>query len=405
MSDDEPTTTGGSARGGGTGTGATGTGGDVAAADVVSAPRRPWWHWRQLTRGRLRPAVAAALAGALLGGTGVAWQTRTGPFAGERACWGAFDEGDVADLFHGKRDIEAAEIPVTTSRSGSEGPSGRCQLTSPRGARITARLHRLDVRFGGAGDTWADEYLSARMTPLGGGVLGMVSDTRAWLAVPEGCVGRPSEDEGPLVVDMETGWTSYDDEVDTGERARLARAVVKLANDYMRDKGCTRALADPSDRLAAPARFLDERKDAICGVKGLRLHGGRKADGYRHPLVTRGAAPVRTCDRDVLFGHPSLRLMTVADPRLAALYRDLSFDGGRRRVTAVGDTKEYSRGRGFLRDDMALYQAECQTGQVTFLIRADDGDQAADIRALLPRYVAAEADRMGCGPLRLRMPA
>ncbi|MEW2531031.1 hypothetical protein [Streptomyces sp. NPDC047071] len=379
-------------------------GGDVAAAVATAVPRRPWWHWRRLTRGRLRPALAAALAGALLGGTGVAWQAQAGPFAAERACWGAFDEDDVADLFHGKRDIEAADVPVTTSRTGSEGPSGLCRLTSSRGARVTARLHRLDVRFGGAGDTWADEYLSARMTPFGGGLLGMVSDTRAWLAVPEGCVGRQREDEGPLVVDMETGWTVYDDEVDTDERARLARAVVTLVNDYMTDQGCTRTLADPTGGLGAPARFTDEKRDAICGVEGLRTHDGKDADHYRRPLVTAGDTPVRTCDRDVLFGHPSLRLMTVADPRLAVLYKDLSYDGGQRRVTADGDTRRHSRGHGFLRDDMALYQAECQTGDVTFLIRADDGERAADIRALMPRYVAAEADRVGCGPLRIRLP-
>ncbi|MEV0444351.1 hypothetical protein AB0I84_03415 [Streptomyces spectabilis] len=379
-------------------------GGDVAAAVATAAPRHPWWHWRQLTRGRLGPAVAAALAGALLGGAGVAWQTQAGPFADDRACWGALDEDAVADLFQGKRDIDSSEVPVSTDRIGSEGPSGLCQLTSPRGARVTARLHRLDVRFGGAGDQWADEYLSARMTPLGGGLLGMVSDTRAWLAIPEGCVGRQREDDGPLVVDMETGWTVYDDEVDTDERARLARALVTLVNDYMTDQGCTRTLADPTDGLGAPARFTDEKPDAVCGIKGLRTHDGKDADHYRRPLVTAGDAPVRTCDRDVLFGHPSLRLMTVADPRLAVLYKDLSYDGGRRHITAEGDTRRHPRGYGFVRDDMALYRAECQTGDVTFLIRADDGERAADIRALMPRYVAAEADRVGCGPLRIRLP-
>ncbi|MEI5097753.1 hypothetical protein RB200_02670 [Streptomyces sp. PmtG] len=278
-------------------------------------------------------------------------------------------------------------------------------MKSPRGARVTARLHRLDARFGGAGDQWADAYLSARMTPLGGGLLGMVSDTRAWLAIPEGCVGRQGEDDGPLVIDMDNGWIVSDDRVDTDERARLARAVVKLVNDYMTDQGCARTLADPAARLAAPARFTNEERDAVCGIKGLRAHGGRRLDTYHGPLVTAGSAPVRTCDRDILSRHPSLRLMTVEDPRLAVLYKDLSRDGGKRRITAAGDTKGHSQGHGFLRDDMALYQAACQTGDVTFLIRADDGETAADVRALMPRYVAAEADRIGCGPLRLRLPA
>ncbi|EPH42638.1 hypothetical protein ABT390_23245 [Streptomyces aurantiacus] len=379
----------------------------VLAAAIAAAPP-PWWHWRRLrrlARQRWTPVVAAAVAGVLLGGTVVAWQAEAGPFHEERACWGALDEDDVADVFHGKRDIESSEVGVSFDRISSEGPSGLCELKSPRGMRVRAQLHRLDDRFGGAGDKWADEYLSARMAPLGGGLLGMASDTRAWLAIPEGCIGRPSEDDGPLVIDMEAGWTTYDDAVDTDERARLARAVVKLVNAYMADQGCDSAIGDPTDRLAAPARFLDEKRDAICGIKGLGLPGKGVGGRYDRPLVTKGDdAPVRTCDRDVLFGHPSLRLMTVEDPRLAVLYKGLSFDGGKE-VKAVGDTKDEVRGRGFLREDMGLYQASCQTGEVTFLVRADDGRRAADVRRLLPRYVALEAERIGCGPLRLVLPS
>ncbi|MFD9885817.1 hypothetical protein ACFWZT_30675 [Streptomyces alboflavus] len=378
----------------------------VVAAAIAAAPQ-PWWHWRslrRLTRGHRRRAVAAAVAGALLGGTLVAWQVEAGPFEREQACWGALDEDDVADLFHGKRDIEYSQMDIGYDRIASGGPSGRCELRSPRGHRVRAQLHRLDTRFGGDRDVWADEYLSARMTPLGGGLLGMVSDTRAWLAVPEGCVGRTPDRDGPLVVDMEAGWTTYRDAVDPDERARLARAVVKLVNHYMADQGCDSDLPDPTDRLAAPARFLDEKPDAFCGVKGLGLPGSRESSRYDRPMVSSGGGPVRTCDRDVLFGHPKLRLMTVENSRLAALYEGFSFEGGRR-ITAAGDTKDQVRGRGFLREDMALYQASCQTGDVTFLIRSDDGGRAADIRRLIPRYVAAEADRIGCGPLRLRLPA
>lgn len=378
----------------------------VVAAAIAAAPA-PWWHWRslrRLTRGHRRRAVAAALAGALLGGTVVAWQAEAGPFERERACWGALDEDDVADLFHGKRDIAYSQMDIGYDRIASDGPSGRCELRSPRGHRVRAQLHRLDTRFGGDRDVWADEYLSARMTPLGGGLLGMVSDTRAWLAVPEGCVGRAPDRDGPLVVDMEAGWTTYRDPVDTDERARLARAVVKLVNHYMDDQGCDSDLPDPTDRLAAPARFIDEKPGAFCGVKGLGLPGSGESSRYERPLVSGAGGPVRTCDRDVLFGHPKLRLMTVESSRLSALYHGLSFEGGRR-ITAEGDTEDETRGRGFLREDMALYQASCQTGDVTFLIRSDDGGRAADIRRLMPRYVAAEADRIGCGPLRLRLPA
>ncbi|MEV7193633.1 hypothetical protein AB0N81_17750 [Streptomyces sp. NPDC093510] len=378
--------------------------GTSGAGDAAVEPSRPWWHWRELTRGRLRPAVAAALAGALLGGTMTAWQAEAGPFAArERACWGALGEDDVADLFNGRRDIDASEIPVATARFTTTGPTGVCRLASPRGHRVTARVHQLDERFGGASDQWADEYLSARMTPFGDGLLGMVSDTRAWLAVPEGCVGRPSEYEGPLVIDMETGLTDYDREVDTGERDRLARALVGLVNGYMADQGCDRAISEPVGRLSAPARFEQERRDAICGVKGLRLPVGRKPDALRSPLVTRGAgAPVRTCDRYVSLDHPRLRLMTIEDPRLSVLYDGQALH--RAGARGIKGTPDDAGVRGFLGDDLGLVQASCQSGDVTFLIRAQDATQAGAIRALLPRYVAAEADRIGCGPLRVELP-
>ncbi|MEU8725840.1 hypothetical protein ACFZA4_07650 [Streptomyces antimycoticus] len=369
--------------------------------------RRPMWHWQRVARSRPRlgviMAVVGAVVGALLGGAGVAWRAEAGPFADDRACWGAFGQDDVAALFDGKRDIETSEVPISTDRIGTEGPSGECRLTSPRGRRITVETHRLDSGFGGAGDRWADEFLSARLTPLGDGLLGMASDTRAWLAVPDGCIGRPSgldANGGPTVIDMETGWTVYDDEVDTEARDALARAVVKLVNHYMADAGCTGEIADPVRRMSGPPRSLDEKKDAMCDIKGLRLPAAFNHGARGGTVLTQGDGPVRTCDRDVLFGHPQLRLMTIEDPRLAMLYDGLSRDGAKARVSA-GEQD----GRGFVRDDMGLFQAECQTGQVTFLVRAENGDHPGDIRTILPRYVAAEADRIGCGPLRVTLAA
>ncbi|MEU1944815.1 hypothetical protein ABZ554_20835 [Streptomyces sp. NPDC020125] len=372
--------------------------------------RRPWWHWQRLTGSRPRLAVTmgviGVVAGALLGGAGVAWQAEAGPFADDRACWGAFGRDDAAALFEGKTggkaDVKSSEVPITSDRTGAEGSSGQCLLTSD-GSRITVQAHQLDTRFGGAGDQWADEFLSARLTPLGGGLLGMASDTRAWLAVPDGCIGRPRDADvngGPTVIDVATGWTIYDDEVGTEARDRLARAVVRLVNHYMTEKGCTGTIADPTGRMPEPPRFLDERKDAMCGVKGLPVPRGYGRDSLGRTLVTRGVGPVRTCDRRVLFHHPELRLMTVEDPRLAMLYERLSRDGAKDPVKA-GDQDGY----GFVRDDMGMFQAECQTGPVTFLIRADSARRSADIRTLLPRFVAAEADRIGCGPLHITVPA
>ncbi|MFC6061189.1 hypothetical protein [Streptomyces ochraceiscleroticus] len=365
-------------------------------------PRTPWWHrwhWRRLTRGRLRPALAAGLAGVLLGGTAVAWQTDAGPFAdGRRACWSALDSADVAALFRGSEDIDSVDTPLDGDPIGSEGPSGQCVLQSADGSRVTAQVHELDPRFGGAGDQWADQFLSARLTPLGGGLLGMASDTRAWLAVPDGCTGRPMTGDGPLVIDVATGWTMYDDVVDGTERDRLARTVVKLVNHYMAGKGCDGTLADPVPRLPRPARFSDEKPGAFCGIEGLRTSGEEWAATYR-PMVTGGPGPVRTCDRHVSFDHPALRLMTVEDPRLSVLYRRQSMQEGRRIEAAAPED-----GRGFYRPGFALFQAACQTGEVTFLIRADDASHAHIVRTLFPRYVSKEAARLGCGPLHLTLP-
>jgi hypothetical protein len=39
-----------------------------------------------------------------------------------------------------------------------------------------------------------------------------------------------------------------------------------------------------------------------------------------------------------------------------------------------------------------------------FLVQANESGKAADVRTLFPRYVEAEAARLGCGPLKLRLP-
>lgn len=76
-------------------------------------------------------------------------------------------------------------------------------------------MHRLNDRAGDDGK-WADE-LSARLTPLGGGLRGMASDSRAWLAVPDGCLGRPGNLDGPTVVDIAQGSWITDTEPRTKE--------------------------------------------------------------------------------------------------------------------------------------------------------------------------------------------
>ncbi|MFG2126015.1 hypothetical protein [Streptomyces sp. NPDC048710] len=47
-----------------------------AERELLSERRLRRWHWRGLLRGRVRPLLAAGLAGMLLGSGGMAWQTQ-----------------------------------------------------------------------------------------------------------------------------------------------------------------------------------------------------------------------------------------------------------------------------------------------------------------------------------------
>ncbi|MFG2212518.1 hypothetical protein ACGFND_35970, partial [Streptomyces sp. NPDC048638] len=70
-----------------------------AEREPLSERRLRRWHWRRLLRGRVRPLLAAGLAGVLLGVGGMAWQTQAGPFAPDELCWGALSRDDLAPTF------------------------------------------------------------------------------------------------------------------------------------------------------------------------------------------------------------------------------------------------------------------------------------------------------------------
>ncbi|MFC7304216.1 hypothetical protein ACFQVC_08330 [Streptomyces monticola] len=354
------------------------------------------WHWRRLLRGRVRPLLAAGLAGVLLGVGGVAWQVQAGPFAPDELCWGALSRDDLDPTFREPQDVEAAEVPVLHGKDSTSGPSGSCHLTNSDGDAwaLTARVHRLDDRSGDDSQ-WADEFLSASLTPLGGGLLGMASDTRAWLAIPDGCLGRPGEFDGPTIVDIAHGGWLSDIEPRTKERDALARMVVKLVNKVSAELGCTGTIADPVARLPKAARYTHaEKPDAICGIKGLTLGRNRKPDHY--PMITDGRGPVRTCDRDMSGSRPRQRLMTVEDPRLAGIFTRMTLDEGERVRSAAG--------YGGLGPNRGVFRARCQAGDTVFLVQTTNGETSAQLRTLFPRYVEAEAARLGCGPLNLKLP-
>ncbi|MGW7075213.1 hypothetical protein [Streptomyces sp. NPDC054866] len=371
-----------------------------AERELLSERRRRrhhQWNWRRLLRGRVRPLVAAGLAGVLLGVGGMAWQAQAGPFAPDDVCWGALSRDDLAPMFREPEDVKAVEAPVLYGARSLDGPTGNCQLTNSDGDEwaLTARVHRLDDRAGDDG-RWADEFLSARLTPLGGGLLGMASDNRAWLAIPDGCLGRPGDLDGPTVVDIAEGSWITDMEPRTKERDGMARMVVKLANKVSADLGCTGTIADPVERLPKAARYTHtEKPDALCGIKGLTL--GKKRKPTKYPMITDGHGPVRTCDRDIAGSQPKQRMMTVEDPRLAGIFT--------RKALYEGDRVRSTSGYGGLGPNLGVFRARCQAGETVFLVQANEGGTtSADLRTLFPRYVEAEAARLGCGPLKLKMP-
>lgn len=354
------------------------------------------WHWRRLLRGRVRPLLAAGIAGMVLGVGGTAWQAQAGPFAPDEVCWGALSRGDLAPTFREPEDVEAVEAPVLHGRRSLTGPAGTCQLTNSDGDEwaLTARVHQLDDQAGDDGK-WADEFLSARLTPLGGGLLGMASDNRAWLAFPDGCLGRPSGLHGPTVVDIAQGDRITDEEPATEERDGMARMVVKLADKVSSDLGCTGTIADPVERLPKAARYnRSEKPDALCGIKGLTL--GKKNRPYQEPMITEGHGPVRTCDRHYSGSQPDQRMMTVEDPRLAGIFTSMALEEGER-VRSAG-------GYGGLGPNLGVFRARCPAGDTVFLVRINERVGGADLRTLFPRYVEAEAARLGCGPLKLKPP-
>ncbi|WP_329122487.1 hypothetical protein [Streptomyces sp. NBC_01465] len=348
-----------------------------------------------LLRGRLRTAVAAALAGLLIGATVTAWQTDA--FASDDSfCWGALDQSDVTALFHTPKNVKSAELPVVNSDLSTGNLNGSCRL-SRRTWQVTATAHQLSSQYGGASGLWADEFLSARLTPLGGGLSGMASDTRAWLALPEDCTGDIDAYEGPDVVDLAMGSANPGHKVDPEDRAAMARAVVKLVNRVIADQGCRGTVADPSGHLPAVPAYLDEKPGDLCGIKGLALTSNQRKDtDLGRALVAGGTGPVRTCEFTSPSGRPRLRLMTVTDPHLAGIYYNTLLYGGTR--------IENTMGSGIVRPDLAAFRADCQTGRTLFLVQTEDSRQAATVKALLPRYAAAEATRIGCGPPRITVP-
>ncbi|MFG3256364.1 hypothetical protein [Streptomyces sp. NPDC048172] len=352
------------------------------------APRRPG----RFARNRWTRLGTAAAVGALLGASLTAWQTGAlTPDGDGQVCWDALSPADVRAVTGPEETPETTEFTDLGGRYNGDGPRGSCRVVVGRGPGVDIELHRLrDLGPAGADRDGTRTFLTARMSPFGGGLLGMASDTAAWLAVPDGCAGRPAY-QGPLVVDVRYGLVNVHDEPRADRRDILARTAVKLVNGVIDRLGCAHHVPLPRpDRTPHPPRYETGASRTFCGAPVPRA--AREENERR--MRTRGggsSSPARVCELD-LPPEPRLRLTTVQDARLAAAYQDLD----------AGPRVHGARGDGYVRDDESMFQADCQTGKVVFLAERPHGGGEPALRELFGRYVAREAERISCGPLRLR---
>ena len=362
---------------------------------------RPSLLRRVLRNRAVLAATAAGLAGVLLGAGTAAWRTDTLPLLGPDPCWDSLRDSGVSALF-GDRRLEVDEQALRRDPSTASLSYGQCRITSFKDeeARRQAivRVHALDGLYGTDGRRWPAEFLSSRMVALGDGLPGMVSASRAWLALPQSCVGGPGMSEGATVVDVALGEHDFDtqSDYDAKDRDAMTRVVVDAANGVIRELGCSGTYRVPKTLPALP-EWDDVKPDAFCGVKGLKLPAAyRKALELNRVGGEGGAA--RTCEsgRD---GYPGIRMSTVVDPAVAEVYSLEMRKGG----TRVEGTK----GGGMTGPTRAVYRLSCQTGLVVMVVEELDllSEHAHFVRDLLPAYVEAEAERIGCGPVKVKLPA
>ncbi|KUH39064.1 MULTISPECIES: hypothetical protein [Streptomyces] len=377
------------------GAGAAGEG--LEADRGAQAPARPPFLRRLLRSRTVRAAVAAGTAGALLGAGTVAWRTDSLPVLSHAAvpCWDSFDDVTMEQLFGG-RETRVEEQALENDPLDLGLSYGQCRITGyddgEAAQQLTVRVHALDGLRGSDARQWPEEFLTADMVGMGAGLPGMTSASRAWLALPESCTGPAGDTRAPTVVDVGTGRAGFDSGHQGEDRAALTRAVVAAANGVLRDMGCSGAYRVP-DRLPE----LTDRKAAtaqsFCGVKGLTLPTVYREDLTWTRVSGGSAETARVCDAGYKTLGVAVRMTTVVDPALSVMFsRDLLRGG-----THIRGTKGY----GTVNETRAVYAAACQTGRVIFLIEQKDrpSDGVFDLtRTLLPAYVAAEAERIGCGP-------
>lgn len=362
-------------------------------------------------RRRLLSALALVVAGALLGAGIVAWRTDTLPFLGSKLCWNSM-AGDDIDALFGVLHTEDAAIPPVWARPGR--PEGRCRIAlsgeSSRGRMVDIRVHRLS---GLEQDnvSWAWEFLSARMSPLDGELLGMASDTRAWVALPGACTGGPARSDGPSVVDVAYGNSEFRRSADAAARVRdqraLARVAVDVANGTMNELGCEGDVGDVKEPTGDPGMLLPlPANGEMCARSLVKLPKSYVGSGARMRLSSGfpDTGPVHGCEivggED---GRPAVRLNTVQEPALSRMFAtSLQSLGHDIRVDdpSVKVTGSYSSTAAALR-----ITCPSKSKADAVLLAEDQRDLGGHefIRETFPSYVTSEAMRLGCGPVEIRM--
>ncbi|MFE7622987.1 hypothetical protein [Streptomyces sp. NPDC057509] len=356
---------------------------------------------RRLLRSRtVRAVTAAAVAGALVGAGAVAWRTDTLPLLGPAPCWDSLGDGSMKSLF-GDRRTEVDEQALQTDPMGEGGTYGQCRITSYEGDRarrqVTLNVRRLDGLRGTDSQSWPGEFLSAGMVRLGDGLPGMVSASRAWIALPQACTGR-EEFTGPTVVDIGMGRADFEvsSEYTLKDRNALTGALLDAANGVIKSFGCTGTYQEPRT-LPAPVKWDATKASAFCGIKGLTLPQAYREE-LRQVRVGGEGGPARVCEAGTSSRESSVRLTTVVDPALSEIFGWDSLRSG----TAVRGTGGYGK----VGANRAVYRAVCQTGPVMLIVEqlrpAGKGSRFTFTSDLLADYVAAESERIGCGPQKLR---
>ncbi|GAA2595121.1 hypothetical protein [Streptomyces axinellae] len=381
----------------------------------AAGPKRPG-RLRRLARGRGGTAVVGVLVGALLGTGVMAWRANELPFVERDVCWGSLSS-EVAGALFNDTDVRSRELPLR--RATVDPMHTECSIqgfgSDELESEVTASVRTLGALKGAPAWDWTRQYLSSRMTPLGGGITGMASSQRAWVALPTSCEEKhyePGEKPPLRVVSLAADGSDpdYVNEVDARRGLdAMSRAVVRLANGVMARYGCESRYPDPP-KLPGPPEGKSVRavdNDKLCGLPGVRLPRWARGKDASAVRTTPGTRPdevpggIRSCDVGRPYGMDRIRLTTVAEPRLA---RVVARGLGQRADRLGGD------GEGAHAAGLSLYTADCRGGRATFVAWEKDpdeeqGDAPAGRRslglALLPSYVKAEAGRIGCGEVRV----